>query len=300
MPAKSVQPLRSLVYGLELITNNVLLYDVVVYRVMRHHPMLVMSLVLVSRLLEAQMLHQSKRKRKRKRKQNRKIKKDDEDWMRNCPDEGSSIMLDSQRNTWLYLTAITANENKATNIAQDAANEAKAASDIQNAAAAEASRQIKAQLADKASSAAKTAEAILIGKMSVVTQLQQEVKEAQAVVDEEVGSIRRAKDLVKSAVLAAQQIGEEYKTLSQSLSTLTKNVEVSEEASQRARRELIEQEQLVNDARRRLHELTKRTRQAKRDLENTKIAVMKANAAARLAQENAARIKSRFASFDKS
>lgn len=45
--------------------------------------------------------------------------------------------------------------------------------------------------------------------MSVVTQLQQEVKEAQAVVNEEVGSIRRAKDLVKSAVLAAQQIGEE-------------------------------------------------------------------------------------------
>lgn len=59
MPAKSVQPLRSLVYGLELITNNVLLYDVVVYRVVRHHPMLVMSLVLVSWLLEAQMLHQS-------------------------------------------------------------------------------------------------------------------------------------------------------------------------------------------------------------------------------------------------
>lgn len=58
-------------------------------------------------------------------------------------------------------------------------------------------------------SAAKAAEAILIGKMSVVTQLQQEVKEAQAVVDEELSSIRRSKDLVKSAVIAAQQTAEE-------------------------------------------------------------------------------------------
>ncbi|XP_057323396.1 uncharacterized protein LOC130666426 isoform X2 [Microplitis mediator] len=195
-------------------------------------------------------------------------------------------------------------ENKASNIAQEAAQEAKAASDIQNAAAAEASRQIKSQLADKAVSAAKAAEAILIGKMSVVTQLQQEVKEAQAVVDEEIASIRRSKDLVKSAVIAAQQTAEEYKTLNKALSTLTKNVEVSNEASQGARHELIEQEQLVNAARRRLNDLTKRTREAKRDLENTKMAVMKANAAARAAQENAARIKrtqiSRSTSSDKS
>ncbi|XP_008544205.1 uncharacterized protein LOC103568938 [Microplitis demolitor] len=195
-------------------------------------------------------------------------------------------------------------ENKASNIAQEAAQEAKAASDIQNAAAAEASRQIKSQLADKAVSAAKAAEAILIGKMSVVTQLQQEVKEAQAVVDEELSSIRRSKDLVKSAVIAAQQTAEEYKTLNKALGTLTKNVEVSNEASQGARHELIEQEQLVNAARRRLNDLTKRTREAKRDLENTKMAVMKANAAARAAQENAARIKrtqiSRSTSSDKS
>lgn len=88
------------------------------------------------------------------------------------------------------------------------------------------------------------------------------------------------------------------------MGTLTKNVEVSNEASQGARHELIEQEQLVNAARRRLNDLTKRTREAKRDLENTKMAVMKANAAARAAQENAARIKrtqiSRSTSSDKS
>ncbi|CAD6201323.1 GSCOCG00000124001-RA-CDS [Cotesia congregata] len=189
---------------------------------------------------------------------------------------------------------------KSSEIVNKAVEEAKAASEAQGMAAQQAAHQVKSQLADRAIRAAKAAEAALSGKIALLEQLGEETKEAQIVFQDGSLELEQIRKSTNAAIRVARDSRQQYKTLSRSLSTLTKNVEVSEEASQGARRELIEQEQLVNDARRRLHELTKRTRQAKRDLENTKIAVMKANAAARLAQENAARIKSRFASFDKS
>ncbi|CAD6996466.1 unnamed protein product [Ceratitis capitata] len=72
-------------------------------------------------------------------------------------------------------------KQKATSIAQKAAQEAKAASDAQQAAGEAASLQVKAQLAEKAMQAAKAAEAALAGKQQIVQQLQQEVREAEAV-----------------------------------------------------------------------------------------------------------------------
>ncbi|XP_017463834.1 PREDICTED: uncharacterized protein LOC108357256, partial [Rhagoletis zephyria] len=59
-------------------------------------------------------------------------------------------------------------KQKATSIAQKAAQEAKAASDAQQAAGEAASLQVKAQLAEKAMQAAKAAEAALAGKQQIV------------------------------------------------------------------------------------------------------------------------------------
>jgi len=73
----------------------------------------------------------------------------------------------------------------ASNIALKAAQEAKKASDTQAPAALAAARQVKHQLADKAVAAAKAAEAALAGKQQILEQLQDEVHEAEIIVQEE-------------------------------------------------------------------------------------------------------------------
>lgn len=69
-------------------------------------------------------------------------------------------------------------------IAQKAAQEAKAAEDAQQQAGQQAAKQVKTQLADKAMEAAKAAEAALSGKEALVSQIQEELKEAEVVVSE--------------------------------------------------------------------------------------------------------------------
>lgn len=67
-------------------------------------------------------------------------------------------------------------------IAQKAAQEAKAAEDAQQQAGQQAAKQVKQQLAEKAMEAAKAAEAALSGKEALVSQIQEELKEAEIVV----------------------------------------------------------------------------------------------------------------------
>lgn len=67
-------------------------------------------------------------------------------------------------------------------IAQKAAQEAKAAEDAQQQAGQQAAKQVKTQLAEKAMEAAKAAEAALCGKEALVSQIQDELKEAEVVV----------------------------------------------------------------------------------------------------------------------
>lgn len=93
----------------------------------------------------------------------------------------------------------------ASSIAQKAAAEAKAAQAAQNAAGAQAAHMVKTQLAEKALQAAKAAEAALAGKQAVVEQLQQEVKEAEAVVNENSQSSHSQEATISAAVVAAQQ-----------------------------------------------------------------------------------------------
>lgn len=65
--------------------------------------------------------------------------------------------------------------------------------------------QVKAQLAEKAVEAAKAAENVLTGKKVIVEELQEEVKEAQSVVQEESSSLEREQLNANAAVQAARQ-----------------------------------------------------------------------------------------------
>lgn len=64
---------------------------------------------------------------------------------------------------------------------------------------------MKAHLAAKAIQAAKAAEAALSSKEAMVEQLQEEVKEARSVVQEETFSLQQAQANVDAAIQAARQ-----------------------------------------------------------------------------------------------
>lgn len=81
----------------------------------------------------------------------------------------------------------------------------------------------------------------------------------------------------------------QLKELSQALQIISANVQVAERSAQGAQYELMERQQLMEAAKRRMSELAKRLKLAQRDLDNTKVAVMKANSAARDARVNAER-----------
>ncbi|XP_017084825.1 uncharacterized protein LOC108117106 isoform X2 [Drosophila eugracilis] len=93
---------------------------------------------------------------------------------------------------------------KATYIAQNAAQVAKAANEAQAAAAEDASRRVKMQLADKAICAARAANAVLAGKKIVVDNYAREIGEAESVVDQVSISLERSEENAEAACSAAK------------------------------------------------------------------------------------------------
>jgi len=91
-------------------------------------------------------------------------------------------------------------KQKSSMIAMKAAQDAKAASEAQSAAGQAAAHHIKLELAEKAFQSAKAAEAALMGKQMMVDQLEQEVQEADAVVEEETNSIHHTEANMNAAV----------------------------------------------------------------------------------------------------
>lgn len=67
--------------------------------------------------------------------------------------------------------------------------------------------QVRAQLAEKAQQAYRAAEAALAGKLAMVEQLEHEMKEAQAVVQEEASSCQQTQYNLRAALGAAAQAG---------------------------------------------------------------------------------------------
>ncbi|XP_017079633.1 uncharacterized protein LOC108113550 [Drosophila eugracilis] len=177
----------------------------------------------------------------------------------------------------------------ASNIAQKAAQEAKKASDTQAPAALAAARQVKHQLAEKAISAAKAAEAALAGKQQILEQLQDEVHEAEIIVQEESYSLVGSQTNLNAAVATAKQAQTLLQSLRNAVKIAEDAVSNAEAAASGARQELCEKNQLVDTARQRSEMLMQQLRSAKLDYTNTKRAAYKAACAASEAKHKAVR-----------
>ncbi|KAK5643549.1 hypothetical protein RI129_007394 [Pyrocoelia pectoralis] len=184
-------------------------------------------------------------------------------------------------------------KHKSINIAQNAAMEAKAAQQAQSVAAEQASHQVKVQLAEKAGEAAKTAEAALLGKQSIVEEIEHELKEAKEVAKEEGSSLHEDKRTLAAATKASQAAQAEYKLLQQAIKISQTNVQNAELAVKGAYSEVDQKEKLVEAARMRVEELEKQLKTAREDLLGTRQAAEKAIAAAKEAKQNTERARRR-------
>ncbi|KMZ05955.1 uncharacterized protein LOC6729668 [Drosophila simulans] len=177
----------------------------------------------------------------------------------------------------------------ASNIAQKAAQEAKKASDTQAPAALAAARQVKHHLAEKAIAAAKAAEAALAGKQQLMEQLQDEVHEAEIIVQEEAYSLVGSQSNVNVALATAKQCQTLLQSLRSSVKVAEEAVSNAEAAASGAQQELCEKNQLVDTARQRAEMLLQQLRSAKLDYTNTRKAAYRAACAANEAKNKAVR-----------
>lgn len=131
------------------------------------------------------------------------------------------------------------------------------------------------------------------GKQAIVEQLEQEVREAEAVVQEESASLQQCQANVNAAIQAAQQANTQLKTLTGAVQMAQANVGNSEQAAQGAQQQLTEKTQLMEAAKNRVEQLLRQLSSARADYANTKTAAYKASAAAHEAKVNAARNRRR-------
>ncbi|XP_068086174.1 uncharacterized abhydrolase domain-containing protein DDB_G0269086-like [Anabrus simplex] len=197
------------------------------------------------------------------------------------PDESANSASSQAQSSMLI------NRAKTTNIAQKAALEAKAASDAQLIAGQQASHQVRVQLAEKAQQAAQSAQAALSAKQSIVEQLEDEVREAEAVVQEEGASLQQFQQEVQAATVSAQQAKQQLKVLQSAVQLEQSNVASAEMAHQGAQQELAEKTQLAEAAKHRVQVLIQQLSVARADLTNTKQACNRALQSAAQAKSNA-------------
>lgn len=177
---------------------------------------------------------------------------------------------------------------KATSIAQNAAQVAKAANEAQMAAAQDASRQVKMQLAEKAMAAARAAEAIMEGKQAMVDNYARELREAEAVVSQVGVSLECSESSAEGAFAAAKEAETEansFKALLDSWKTTLTDVEGLLE---QANADLEEKNQMLAAAKTRGEQLTQQVAIARQDYEQVKEAAYRAASAAVEARQKAA------------
>ncbi|XP_017117263.1 uncharacterized protein LOC108139156 [Drosophila elegans] len=182
-------------------------------------------------------------------------------------------------------------KTKASNIAQKAALEAKAASDSQMAAAEAAASQVKSELAAKAAQSARAAEAALAGKQQIVEQLQQEMTEADAVVNEVTNSLQNTQVNANAAASAAHEAQVQLNQLKNLVIAATANMANIENVANGAQQELAEKTQLLEAAKHRVENLARQMTDARTDFEKTKQAAYKAACAAVEAKQKAQRAR---------
>lgn len=178
---------------------------------------------------------------------------------------------------------------KASNIAQKAAQEARAASDAQMAAAEAAAQQVKCELAERAAQSARAAEAALAGKQQIVEQLETEMVEAESVVNEITTSLQSTQNNANLAMQAAVEAQNQLHQLKCLVSSAAANLASIENVANGCQQELAEKTQLLEAAKNRYECLGGQIREAKSDYEKTKKAAYKAACSAVEAKQKASR-----------
>ncbi|XP_020811736.1 involucrin [Drosophila serrata] len=177
----------------------------------------------------------------------------------------------------------------ASNIALQAAQDAKKASDTQLPAAVAAARQVKLQLADRAGAAAWAAEAALAGKQQMVEQLRAEVRESEIVFQDESASVGASQNNLNAAVFTSTQANDLLQKLQDAVRIAQETVSSADAAVCGAHQEVQEKSKLVDAAQHRVELLAQQLRNAKLDYENTKKAAFRASCAAAEARQKAMR-----------
>lgn len=175
----------------------------------------------------------------------------------------------------------------ATNIAQHAAQEAVHAYGTQQCAADEVAHQVKQQLADKALIAAKAAEAALGGKQQMVEQLESELCESEAALQQEKASMANTQAHAQAVCKTAQHAQHLLSALQAIIQIAEENLRISREAVNGAQHELAEKASLIEAAQRRVDSLIKLLNQARSELDCIKKATYKAICAAAEARQKA-------------
>ncbi|XP_017868935.1 PREDICTED: uncharacterized protein LOC108617607 [Drosophila arizonae] len=179
-------------------------------------------------------------------------------------------------------------KQKSSSIAVKAAQDAKAANEAQHAAGQMAAQHIKQELAEKAFQSAKAAEAALTGKQMVVQQLELEMQEAHAVVEEESASLQNTETNMNAAIEAARAATSQFEALTALHKTVKDNLANIQTVALGSQQEMTTKVQLLEAAKNRLATLQKQLDSARDDYEKTKQAAYRAACAAVEAKQKAA------------
>ncbi|XP_023173490.1 uncharacterized protein LOC111601225 isoform X2 [Drosophila hydei] len=178
-------------------------------------------------------------------------------------------------------------KQKSSSIAVKAAQDAKAANEAQQAAGQMAAQHIKQQLAEKAFQSAKAAEAALAGKQIVVQQLEQEMQEAHAVVEEESASLQSTEANMNAALEAARVATHQFEALTALHKTVKDNLANIQTVALGSQQEMTSKVQLLEAAKNRSASIEKQLEAAREDYERTKQAAYRAACAAVEAKQKA-------------
>ncbi|XP_041449236.1 uncharacterized protein LOC111079372 isoform X2 [Drosophila obscura] len=178
-------------------------------------------------------------------------------------------------------------KEKSSAIAIQAAQDAKAANEAQGAAGLAAAQHIKLELAEKAFQSAKAAEAALMGKQMMVDQLEQEVNEAGAVIEQENTALQGSEMNMKAAMDASRLATQQYQAFSELHKTFEQNLQNIQAVAIGVQQEMASKTQLLEAAQNRITLLRKQLQVAHEDYEKTKQAAYKAACAAVEARQKA-------------
>lgn len=173
----------------------------------------------------------------------------------------------------------------ATNIAQHAAQEAVHAYGTQQCAADEVAHQVKQQLADRALIAAKAAEAALAGKQQMVEQLESELCESEATLQQEKALLASTQPHVQAVCKTAQLAQKLLAVLQKLMKMAEENLATARTAMAGAENELAEKAARIEAAQRRVDSLNCLLKKARSELESIKKSTYKAICAAAEARQ---------------